>query len=252
MTFEVAADAYNRFMGRYSGPLATRFADWAGVTPPGRALDVGCGTGALTRELVERLGVDGVSAVDPSQPFLAALRQSFPTLDVQAGVAEQLPYPDDLFDHALAQLVVHFMADPVGGFREMGRVTRPGGTVAACVWDLGGGGGPLTAFWQAARDLDPDVNDESGLPGVHEGELSRLCDEAGLSQIEDGVLTVTVRHATFDEWWEPYTLGVGPAGAHVQNLDEAGRVALRDRCRELLPEPPFYILASAWAVRARA
>jgi SAM-dependent methyltransferase len=252
VTFEVAADAYNRFMGRYSGPLATRFADWAGVTPPGRALDVGCGTGALTRELVERLGVDGVSAVDPSQQFLAALRQSFPTLDVQAGVAEQLPYPDDLFDHALAQLVVHFMADPVGGFREMGRVTRPGGTVAACVWDLGGGGGPLTAFWQAARDLDPDVDDESGLPGVHEGELSRLCDEAGLSQIEDGVLTVTVRHATFDEWWEPYTLGVGPAGAHVQTLDEAGRVALRDRCRELLPEPPFYILASAWAVRARA
>lgn len=239
-------------MGRYSGPLATRFADWAGVAPPGRALDVGCGTGALTRELVERLGVDGVSAVDPSQQFLAALRQSFPTLDVQAGVAEQLPYPDDLFDHALAQLVVHFMADPVAGLREMGRVTRPGGTVAACVWDLGGGGGPLTAFWQAARDLDPDVDDESGLPGVHEGELAHLCDEAGLSRIEDGLLTVTVRHATFEEWWEPYTFGVGPAGAHVQGLDEEGRVALRDRCRELLPEPPFYVMASAWAVRARA
>ncbi|MBC9822576.1 methyltransferase domain-containing protein [Terrabacter sp. MAHUQ-38] len=252
MTFEVAADAYDRFMGRYSGPLATRFADWAGVAPPGRAIDVGCGTGALTRELVERLGVGGVSAVDPSQQFLAALRQAFPTLDVQAGVAEQLPYPDDLFDHALAQLVVHFMADPVGGLREMGRVTRPGGTVAACVWDLGGGGGPLTAFWQAARDLDPDVDDESGLPGVHEGELAHLADEAALNQIEDGVLTVTVRHATFEEWWEPYTFGVGPAGAHVQSLDEATRVALRERCRELLPEPPFFVMASAWAVRARA
>jgi SAM-dependent methyltransferase len=252
VTFEVAADAYDRFMGRYSGPLATRFADWAGVAPPGRAIDVGCGTGALTRELVERLGVDGVSAVDPSQQFLAALRQAFPTLDVQAGVAEQLPYPDDLFDHALAQLVVHFMADPVGGLREMGRVTRPGGTVAACVWDLGGGGGPLTAFWQAARDLDPDVDDESGLPGVHEGELAHLADEAALNQIEDGVLTVTVRHATFEEWWEPYTFGVGPAGAHVQSLDEAARVALRERCRELLPEPPFFVMASAWAVRARA
>nr|WP_223128789.1 methyltransferase domain-containing protein [Terrabacter sp. MAHUQ-38] len=239
-------------MGRYSGPLATRFADWAGVAPPGRAIDVGCGTGALTRELVERLGVGGVSAVDPSQQFLAALRQAFPTLDVQAGVAEQLPYPDDLFDHALAQLVVHFMADPVGGLREMGRVTRPGGTVAACVWDLGGGGGPLTAFWQAARDLDPDVDDESGLPGVHEGELAHLADEAALNQIEDGVLTVTVRHATFEEWWEPYTFGVGPAGAHVQSLDEATRVALRERCRELLPEPPFFVMASAWAVRARA
>lgn len=252
MTFEVAADAYNRFMGRYSGPLATRFADWTGVAGPGRALDVGCGTGALTRVLVERLGVDGVSAVDPSQHFLTALRHSFPTLDVQTGVAEQLPYPDDFFDYALAQLVVHFMADPVNGLREMGRVTRPGGTVGACVWDLGGGGGPLTAFWQAARDLDPDIEDESHLPGVNEGELPHLFDEAGLNRIENGVLTVTVRHASFDEWWEPYTLGVGPAGAHVQSLDEAGRNALRERCRELLPEPPFHIIASAWAVRASA
>ena len=252
MTFEVAADAYNRFMGRYSGPLATRFADWSGVDGRGRALDVGCGTGALTRVLIERLGVDGVSAVDPSQHLLTALRQAFPTLDVQTGIAEKLPYPDDLFDYTLAELVVHFMADPVGGLREMMRVTRPGGTVSACVWDLGGGGGPLTAFWSAARDLDPDVVDESQLPGVNEGDLPRIADAAGLSQIEHGVLTVTVRHESFDDWWEPYTLGVGPAGAHVAGLDAEGRVALRERCRELLPEPPFYVMASAWAVRARA
>ena len=151
MTFEVAADAYDRFMGRYSGPLATRFADWADVRPGGRALDVGCGPGALTRVLVDRLGVDGVSAVDPSSHFLAALRRQFPTLDVQSGVAEQLPYPDDLFDHTLAELVVHFMHDPVRGLREMGRVTRPGGTVAACVWDLAGDGAPHSAFWKAAQ-----------------------------------------------------------------------------------------------------
>ena len=252
MTFEVAADAYNRFMGRYSGPLATRFADWVDVTPGGRALDVGCGPGALTRVLVERLGVDGVSAVDPSHQFLAALRRSFPTLDVQSGLAEQLPYPDDLFDHTLAQLVVHFMNDPVRGLREMGRVTRPGGTVAACVWDLAGDGAPLSVFWKAARDLDPEVVDESRLPGVHQGELLELFDEAGLTHIEDTLLTVTVRHATFDEWWEPYTLGVGPAGDHVRSQDPAGQERLRERCRELLPKPPFYILASAWAVRARA
>ena len=139
MTFEVAADAYNRFMGRYSVPLAERFADWSGVARPSRALDVGCGTGALTRVLIERLGVDGVSAVDPSLPLLAALRQAFPTLDVQTATAERLPYPDDLFDHALAQLVVSFMADPVLGLQEMSRVTRPGGTVSACVWDLASG-----------------------------------------------------------------------------------------------------------------
>ena len=159
-------------MGRYSGPLAARFADWSGVAGPGRALDVGCGTGALTRVLIERLGVDGVSAVDPSSQLLAALRQSFPTLDVQTGTAERLPYPDDLFDHALAQLVVSFMTDPVLGLREMARVTRPGGTVSACVWDLAGGGAPLTPFWRAARDLDPGVDDESGMPGAREGELA--------------------------------------------------------------------------------
>jgi SAM-dependent methyltransferase len=252
VTFEVAASAYNRFMGRYSEPLAAQFADWAGVAAPGRALDVGCGPGALTRVLVDRLGVDGVSAIDPSQHFLAALRHSFPTLDVQTGTAERLPYPDDLFDHALAQLVVHFLTDPVGGLHEMGRVTRPGGIVAACVWDLGGGGGPLTTFWRAARDLDPDVVDESRLPGVNEGELARLTDEASLNQIEETSLTVTVEHASFDDWWEPYTFGVGPAGAHVQSLDDAGRVALRERCRELLPEAPFTVTASAWSVRARA
>jgi ubiquinone/menaquinone biosynthesis C-methylase UbiE len=252
VTFEVAAGAYNRFMGRYSGPLAEQFADWAGVVSPGRALDVGCGPGALTRVLVDRLGVDGVSAIDPSQHFLAALRQEFPTLDVQNGTAERLPYPDDLFDQTLAQLVVHFLTDPVGGLREMGRVTRPGGTVAASVWDLGGGGGPLTTFWRAARDLDPETVDESMRPGVNEGELARLCDEAGLHHIEETSLAVTVEHATFDDWWEPYTFGVGPAGAHVQSLDEAGREALRERCRELLPEAPFTLTASAWTVRAQA
>jgi SAM-dependent methyltransferase len=252
VTFEVAADAYNRFMGRYSGPLAARFADWSGVAGPGRAIDVGCGTGALTRVLIERLGVEGVSAVDPSPPLLAALRQSFPTLDVQTGTAEALPYPDDLFDHALAQLVVSFMTDPVLGLHEMARVTRPGGTVSACVWDLAGGGAPLAAFWRAARDLDPGVDDESGRSGVREGELAQLSDRAGLTQIEDTALTVAVRHPTFEDWWDPYTLGVGPAGAHVQGLDVVGRMRLREHCRELLPEPPFYVMATAWAVRACA
>ncbi|GAA2747629.1 class I SAM-dependent methyltransferase [Terrabacter aerolatus] len=252
MTFEVAAEAYDRFMGRYSGLLAERFADWSGVSGPGRALDVGCGTGALTRVLVDRLGVDGISAVDPSQTLLAALRRSFPTLDVQTATAEQLPYPDDLFDHVLAQLVVSFLADPAGGLREMARVARPGGTVSACVWDLAGGGAPLTLFWRAARDLDPDVDDESAMPGTRAGDLARLCDEAGLTHIEDTALTVSVRHPTFEDWWEPYTFGVGPAGAHVRSLDETARVRLREHCRELLPEPPFDISATAWAVRARA
>jgi ubiquinone/menaquinone biosynthesis C-methylase UbiE len=252
VTFLVPAEAYGRFMGRFSEPLAAEFADACGVHQGQRVLDVGCGPGALTAELVRRLGPDAVTAIDPSPPFVEATAARFPRVDVRTGAAEDLPFADDTFDAALAQLVVHFMADPVTGLREMGRVTRPGGTVAACVWDLGGGGGPLTTFWRAARDLDPETVDESMRPGVNEGELARLCDEAGLHHIEETSLAVTVEHATFDDWWEPYTFGVGPAGAHVQSLDEAGREALRERCRELLPEAPFTLTASAWTVRAQA
>ncbi|HET7800901.1 MAG TPA: methyltransferase domain-containing protein, partial [Humibacillus xanthopallidus] len=252
VSFEVAADAYNRFMGRYSGPLSSDFANWAGVRAGERALDVGCGPGALTRVLIERLGVDAVSAVDPSPPFVAALRQAFPTLDVQQAVAERLPYPDDLFDHTLAQLVVHFMTDPVGGLQEMGRVTLPGGTVSACVWDFGGERGPISLLWRAARDLDPGVVDENDLPGAREGDLERLFHAAGLARVERGELTVSVHHEGFEQWWEPYTLGVGPAGAYVVGLDEEQRTALRDHCRELLPDGSFDVTSQVWAVRARA
>lgn len=252
MTFEVAVSAYDRFMGRYSRPLASRFADWSGVEPPGRALDVGCGTGALTEVLVDRLGVENVSAVDPSQSFVVALRRDWPALDVQAGSADRLPYADDLFEHTLAQLVVHFMPDPMAGLREMARVTRPGGTVSACVWNLAGDDNPLALFWQAARELDPQVDDESGVMGAREGELARLFERAGLSGVEGSALSFSVRHTSFEEWWTPYTLGVGPAGAYVSSLDDLGRTRLRERCRELVPPAPFDLEVTAWAARARA
>ena len=141
MSFNVSADAYMRFMGRYSEPLATQFADLAGVRGGQRVLDVGCGPGALTAELVNRAGADAVSAVEPSASFLDAARDRLPGVDIKQSAAEQLPFPDAGFDAALAQLVVHFMADPVTGLREMGRVTRPGGLVAACVWDHAAGAG---------------------------------------------------------------------------------------------------------------
>jgi SAM-dependent methyltransferase len=251
VSFDVSPDAYGRFIGRYSEQLAAGFADFAGVRADQQVLDVGCGPGALTAQLVERLGAAAVAAIDPSASFVAATAERFPGVEVRQGSAESLPYPDNGFDAALAQLVVHFMSDPVAGLTEMARVVRPGGTVAACVWDHAGGGGPLTVFWTAARDLDPAAIDESGLAGAREGHLAELCAAAGLRDVESDSLTVSVTYPSVAAWWEPFTLGVGPAGAYVAGLDEPGRARLLDRCAELLPGAPFTIEAAAWGVRAR-
>jgi SAM-dependent methyltransferase len=252
MSFSVAAEDYDRFMGRYSIPLAQRFADFAGVASGVRVLDVGCGPGALTRELVGRLGPDAVTAVDPSESFVAAARERLPGVVVQQAAAEQLPFQDDRFDAALAQLVVHFMSDPGAGLREMCRVTRVGGTIAACVWDHAGGRGPLSPLWDAARELDPSVEGESFLAGARQGHLAELFESAGLHEIRSGVLEVAVQHPTFDEWWEPFTLGVGPAGGYVLGLDPSERDRLKERCRQRLPPAPFTVSAYAWAARALA
>ncbi len=251
MGFEVAAEAYGRFMGRYSEPLAEQFVQLAGVQVGQKALDVGCGPGALTAVLAQRLGSDSVTAIDPSTPFVEAIRARLPDVDVRTGAAEHLPFGDDSFDLVLAQLVVHFMTDPVAGLREMARVTRPGGRVGASVWDHAGDAGPLSRFWRVVRDIDPDAHDESGLAGAREGHLAELCDAAGLDHVEATSLTVTVAYPTFDDWWEPYTLGVGPAGDHVARLDDAQRDELRRRCAEALPPAPFEVSASAWCVMAR-
>lgn len=252
MSFAVAADAYDRFMGRYSVPLAPAFADFAGVFAGQRAIDVGCGPGALTTYLVDLLGPTAVTAVDPSESFVEAARERHPGVSVERASAEHLPFPDGAFDAALAQLVVHFMADPVAGLREMARVTRDGGAVAACVWDHAAGGqGPLRVYWEAVRELDPGVADGSKLAGAREGHLAELLDAAGLGAIEESSLTVRVEHASFEEWWEPYTLGVGPAGDYVAGLDPERRAELRERCRAKLPPAPFTVDVRAWCARGR-
>jgi hypothetical protein len=124
--------------------------------------------------------------------------------------------------------------------------------VAACVWDHADGEGPLGPFWQAARQLDPEVEDESHLPGVREGHLGELFHAAGLRQIEEASMTVTVEHPTFEEWWEPFTLGVGPAGSYVTSLDPERQAQLREVLREELPAAPFAVTARAWAARGIA
>ena len=247
MSFDVAAEAYDTFMGRFSVPLAVLLADLAGVAPPGRALDVGCGTGALTRELVARLGAGGVAAVDPSDSFVSAVRERFTGVDVRHASAESLPYPDDAFDVTLAELVVHFMTDAAAGVREMVRVTRPGGVVAACVWDFAGARAPQTPFFRAFAAVHPDVEDETERIGGRRGDLDALLRRAGCHDVASTELSVQVAFPTFDEGWEPYTHGVAPAGRQLAALSPADRERVSQRARSDLGAGPIHIAATAWA-----
>lgn len=252
MSFDVAAARYDRFMGRYSAKLAPLFCEFAGISAGQRVLDVGCGPGALTAELVRAAGHEAVSAVDPSGQFVAAARSRYPGVDVQLASAEDLPYADGTFDATCAQLVVHFMTDPVAGLAEMARVTRPAGRVVASVWDHAGDRSPISAFWQAVRELRHEDEDESGLPGARRGHLSELFGSAGIDRIEEAELTVRVDHESFDDWWAPFTLGVGPAGAYARTLGDEELASVRDRCRQLLGDGSFTLTATAWVARGCA
>ncbi len=248
----MAGDAYDRFMGRYSRPLARQLADWLEVAPGQRAVDVGCGPGALTEVLVERLGADHVRAVDPSEPFVAACRDRLPGVDVRQGAAEALPFGDATCDVAAACLVVHFMSDPVSGVREMRRVTRPGGWVGATVWDLKGSRAPMAPLWEAVAELDPDHPGERDFQGGSREGLVGILEAAALDRVETVELAVTVTHPTFEEWWEPYLHGVGPAGESIAALDPDTRSRLEQALRHNLGDGPFDVTAVAYAARGRA
>ena len=245
--FDVAADGYDRLMGRYLPTLGPAFADAAGVGAGMRALDVGCGPGGLTAVLVERLGADHVVAVDPSPSFVDACRTRLPGVDVRAGVAEALPYADDTVDVALASLVVGFMTDPVAGVTEMRRVTRPGGRVALSFWTLDGM--PLLGtFWRAvASVVGPTPGDDDRF-GRRPGELVGLLEAAGAAGVVDGRLSCTATYADFEDWWSSFTGGAGPVGAYQQSMTPEVRGRVRDECDHLLgsPRAPFTLEAYAW------
>jgi SAM-dependent methyltransferase len=255
MTFAVSGDAYDRYMGRYSRVLAPRLADFASIAPGSRALDVGCGSGALTAELARRLGAGSVVAADPSEPLVAACSERVTGADVRVARAESLPWPDDSVDAALAQLVVNFLEDPAAGVTEMRRLVRPGGVVAACTWDYSDGMRMLRTFWDAALALDPEAPDESRTMRYQDPhDLAALWRETRLEEVETTPLEVEVEYRDFDDFWEPFLSGVGPGGAYCTSLSPERQVAVREECRRRLGDPRglYTLTARAWAVRGRA
>jgi SAM-dependent methyltransferase len=247
-TFFQAVDAYERFMGRYSRPLAHEFARAAGVAAGERIVDVGCGTGGLTGVLAELVGPELVAAADPSELFVEECRVRVPGADVRVAPAEALPFSDDAFDCALAQLVFHFVGDQAAAVAEMARVTHSGGRVAACVWDFTGGMTMIRAYWDAALEVDPGAPDEVVRFGGRPGELASLWRDAGLRDVTDGEITVSSEYRGFDELWGTFQGGVGPVGVHVVSLDDAQRTAVGEAFRRRVgsPDAPFALTARAW------
>jgi len=251
------AIAYERLMGRWSERLAPLFLDFARFADGGRVLDIGCGTGALVDALVKRGNASTVVGIDPSQPFIDYARQRFPgprfRFDYGDGMA--LPYPDASFDCSLSLLVFMFIPQPEKAASEMRRVTRPGGTAAACVWDGGGGMEMARIFWEEAVKLDPAAatGPERNLRCNRAGELTKVWRAAGLENVEEVELEIRTDFSSLDDYWVPYNSGVGPQGVYNERLSAAQREALREALRRRLlgdrPDGPFSLRAGAWAVR---
>lgn len=249
--FASPADHYDRFMGRYTVPLARALADEVGVERGMRTLDVGCGPGGLTSELAARVGPENVAAIDPAEQFVAACRARVPGVDAVQGVAEALPWEDDAFDAALACLVIAFMRDADAGIREMARVTRPGGKIGVCMWDTAGGGMEmLRLFWSAMKAVKPGVEGEQRRAGTSEGDIADRLRRAGLGGVTGGALEVTVSYSGFEDFWEPFTFAVGPSGQALAAFDDEQRLLVREALRAELPDGPFDLAARSWYATA--
>ncbi len=249
MMFDVSDTAYDNFMGRYSVRLAPLFADFAGVGSGQKALDVGAGTGALSAELARR-GVE-VAAADPSPSFVAALGRRLPGVEVRSAPAEELPWPAESFDVALAQLVLTFMNDAPRGVAEMRRVVKPGGLVAVCMWDRKGMD-MLAAVHRTQQALGSTGTTEARTTYRSREEIEALFTGGEFADVRTELLEVENEYATVDELWDAIADGAGPAGAWAKALDDEQREAARREFHRQVGDPPgaFTLHGRAWATRA--
>ena len=252
------AEAYDRFMGRWSRLVAPRLVDFARLPEQGRLLDVGSGTGALAFAMAQRHHEARILGIDPSKQYVAYAVERNPYPDrarFEVGDAQRLHFDSASFDGAASLLVFNFIPDPIEALLELRRVTKPGGGISAAVWDYGAGMRMLRIFWDAAVSVDRDAEklDERHMPLCRAGELSALWKQGGLDHIQEQAMDIEMRFDSFADYWEPFLLGQGPAGSYARRL---GRAKLDDLRREVIrllgpsrEKAPFALPARLWAVR---
>jgi SAM-dependent methyltransferase len=251
------AEAYDRYMGRWSQRLAPRLIEFAGLEDGARVLDVGAGTGSLALAVAAATPRSEVVGIEPSAPYADYARTlaASPRVRFEVADAQALPFPDASFDACLSLLVVNFIPDARRAVAEMRRVTRPGRRVAACVWDYGDGMEMLRIFWDAAVALDPAAapRHEGRMSYCRPGELAELWTAGGLGQVEEAGLVIPLEFRSFEDFWSPFLEGQAPAPSYATNLPPDQQGALRERLREILlggrADGPFTLRARAWAVR---
>lgn len=250
-----ASAGYERFMGRWSRILAAQYIAFAGVRDGDRVLDVGTGTGSLASTLEKNLPSAEITGVDPSEGFIAFARKNARRARFEVGDAQQLRFAEASFDRTMALLVLNFIPDHARAIREMRRVTRPQGSVSACVWDYDAGMEMLRFFWDEVVALDPAMapKDERHMKLSRQGQLGELWRSAGLVDVEEQPIVIEQAYGSFLDYWEPFLKGAGPGGAYVVSLPEARRQSLEARMRARLlgerQDGPFVLKARAWCVR---